>query len=204
MLLKRFKALESLIKSCIYSYQNHECLPDQALMHAHSMLRTTKKNGGIVYVIGNGGSAGIASHFSIDLLNTLEIPSNTLYDSNIMSCISNDYGYEHVFSNPLKTLGKPQDLLVAISSSGSSPNILNTMQVAKEKKMQSLTFSGFESDNPLRHEGTLNYYLEKNDYGLVEMGHFFLAHTIIDTWKFQKESLTSKDALLTVGNAKQN
>ncbi len=204
MILKRFKDLRDLIYNCLYTTPKQQVDSAHALLLTHSMLLNTKENQGIVYSIGNGGSAGIVSHFSIDLLNILKIPSHTLYDSSMMTCIANDYGYEHVFSNPLKTLANSKDLLIAMSSSGSSPNILNAVKVAKEKHMPVITFSGFESSNPLRHMGEVNYYLNQCDYGLVEMGHFFLMHTIIDSWKFHPKASIKKNELLAVGNTKQN
>ncbi|WP_194847350.1 SIS domain-containing protein [Candidatus Neptunochlamydia vexilliferae] len=182
MFEKRFSELSNVIQNCVYS-SDTLLNQNEALDLFHKMLQETK---GTAFVIGNGGSAGIASHFAIDLLNALKVPAQTLYDSNVMTCISNDYGYEEVFSRPLDLLLKKEDLLICISSSGSSQNILNGAAVAKEKGSPVITLSGFEPDNPLRTLGNLNFYLPVMDYGLVEMGHFFLLHTIIDSWKFSQ------------------
>ncbi|MCB1084716.1 MAG: SIS domain-containing protein, partial [Chlamydiia bacterium] len=182
MFEKRFHQLSEVISLCQYTTPDQELNEVQALELFHSYLRQVQNRDGSVYVIGNGGSAGIASHFAIDLLNALEIPAQTLYDSNVMTCISNDYGYDHVFSRPLKLLLKKNDLLVCISSSGNSQNILNGTEVAKKKGASVITLSGFEPHNPLRVLGGLNFFLPIIDYGLVEMGHFFLLHTIIDAW----------------------
>ncbi|MDN3508945.1 MAG: SIS domain-containing protein [Candidatus Neptunochlamydia sp.] len=184
MFTKRFEELSEVINKCIYSSTDQEVTQNQALQIFHSLLLQTKENDGTVFVVGNGGSAGIASHFSIDLLNALKIPSQTLYDSNVMTCISNDYGYDQVFSRPLDLLLKRNDLLVCVSSSGNSQNILNAEAIAKSKDIPIITLSGFEPHNPLRSLGDLNLYLPIIDYGLVEMGHFFLLHTIVDSWNF--------------------
>ncbi|MFA5250753.1 MAG: SIS domain-containing protein [Parachlamydiales bacterium] len=157
--------------------------PLEGLFLFAAFLQKTLRAEGKVFVIGNGGSAGIASHFATDLLKALKIPALTLFDSNIMTCLSNDYGYEHVFSEPLKRLLKKEDLLVAISSSGKSPNILKAAQAALDQKASLITLSGFRFDNPLRFLGGLNIWLEAEDYGLVETGHFFILHTIVDLWK---------------------
>lgn len=183
MLLKRLQELHDLVKSCEYTAKGKNLTASEAIEGAHQLLIDAKNQIGIVYVIGNGGSAGIASHFCIDLLKTLQIPAQTLYDSNSMTCFSNDLGYEQIFSAPLKSLIQPRDLLVAISSSGKSPNILNGVKVAREKGAKIISLSGFASSNPLRNSGDLNFWLDRADYGLVEMGHFFLLHTIIDLWK---------------------
>ncbi len=180
MFEKRFTQLSDVIQNCVYSSSNTILNQHDALDLFHKMLKETK---GTVFVIGNGGSAGIASHFAIDLLNALKVRAQTLYDSNMMTCISNDYGYEEIFSRPLDLLLKKEDLLICISSSGSSQNILNGAAIAKEKETPVITLSGFEPDNPLKTLGNLNFYLPVMDYGLVEMGHFFLLHTIIDSWK---------------------
>lgn len=186
MFLERINELHRLIECCEYSTIDKAISDIQAIRIFHSLLLDVKKKQGIAYLIGNGGSAGIASHFSIDFLNACQIPSNTIFDSSIMTCISNDYGYENVFSNPLKTLINSDDLLIAISSSGKSPNIIKAVEVAKSKTCKVITFSGFLSTNPLKRMGDLNFWLDVSDYGLVETGHFFLLHTIVDAWKSNK------------------
>lgn len=182
MFSSRFRELASCIESCSYTSREAELTAELALQHAHELLSQVKQSGGIVYVIGNGGSAGIASHFSNDLMKALQVPSQTLYDSNLMTCLTNDIGYEHVFSYPLEQLLKSQDLLVAISSSGKSQNILNAALTARNKKASLITLSGFASINPLRSLGELNFWIDQKDYGLVETAHFFLLHTIVDCW----------------------
>jgi D-sedoheptulose 7-phosphate isomerase len=157
----------------------------------HFLLQQVNKVEGITYVIGNGGSAGIASHFSTDLLRTLKLSSATLSDSNMLTCFANDFGYENVYKIPLLRNLRSHDLLVAISSSGKSQNIIDAVQVAKEKKVSVITLSGFSAHNPLRRLGDLNFWLNSNDYGLVETGHFFLLHTVVDTCKVKSENLTT-------------
>ncbi len=180
MFLERMRELADVVQRCTYTTSSGSVSPDEALQMACSVLLQTREKGGIVYIIGNGGSAGIASHFYTDLIKTLEIPASTLVDSNLLTCIGNDYGYEFVYSSPLKTLMKEEDLLVAISSSGKSRNILHATDVARQKSAQVITLSGFLENNPLRKSGDLNFWLDARDYGLVETGHFFLLHTMID------------------------
>jgi D-sedoheptulose 7-phosphate isomerase len=190
MFKRRLEALDSSLHACHVDYNGVKLDVDQGLSQAAHLIRATQKESGIVYVIGNGGSAGIASHFSNDLVKALQIPSQTLYDSNLMTCLANDLGYEHVFSFPLKRLLKPNDLLVAISSSGKSANILNGADVALETGARLITLSGFLVDNPLRVKGQLNFWIGQIDYGLVETSHFFLLHTMIDLWpQFSLNSL---------------
>jgi D-sedoheptulose 7-phosphate isomerase len=182
MFSKRLSDLNAAIASCVYSDQERILTEDDALQLFYRMMAETVAKQGIIYVIGNGGSAGIASHFSNDLMKALQIPSQTLYDSNLMTCLANDLGYENVFSYPLERLIKSNDLLVAISSSGQSPNILKAVDAAQAKSAAVITLSGFKPDNPLRKQGNLNFWIDRRDYGLVETAHFFLLHTVIDLW----------------------
>lgn len=182
MFTRRFSDLAQALKKTAYQAGGNFLDETSWFYQARDALRSVAERGGIVYVIGNGGSAGIASHFSNDLLKARQIPSQTFYDSNVLTCLSNDLGYDKVFSYPLQKLLKPQDLLVAISSSGQSQNILNAADVAVEKSTPLVTLSGFQSHNPLRTKGALNVWVGESDYGLVENAHFFLLHTLIDFW----------------------
>lgn len=185
MFSNRFQELKDAVDSCHYSTLDRSIDEDAALELSFDLLKQSLVHRGIVYVIGNGGSAGIASHFSTDLMKSMKIPSQTLYDSNLMTCLANDYGYDQVFSYPLEKLLKPQDLLVAISSSGKSPNIVKAAEVAVAKKANLITLSGFSTQNPLRKLGQLNFWIDRTDYGLVETAHAFLLHTIVDLWHKQ-------------------
>lgn len=195
MFLKRLNELNKVVHECQYTSLDKEISEEKAIQLFHGFLLQVQEKDGTTFVIGNGGSAGIASHFAIDLLNALKVPAQTLYDSNSMTCISNDYGYAEVFSRPLDLLLKPNDLLISISSSGNSQNILNGVSIAKEKEVPVITLSGFEPHNLLRSTGELNFYLPIIDYGLVEMGHFFLLHTIIDTWNFKASNKQTRSSL---------
>ncbi len=181
----RLKELAACVSACNYTSLTGILTANQALKSAHEYILKTRQNSGIVYVVGNGGSAGIASHFSNDLMKALQVPSQTFYDSNLLTCLANDIGYQNVFSYPLEQMLKPQDLLVTISSSGKSANILNAATTARTRGATLMTLSGFNATNPLRSMGELNFWIDRKDYGLVETAHFFLLHTIIDSWNKQ-------------------
>lgn len=139
-----------------------------------------KKSNGSLYIIGNGGSAGVAGHAVTDFFNVAAIKATTLHESSLMTCFANDYGYENVFSRQVDQLLTDKDILVAISSSGKSLNIRNAVEVANAKHVKTITLSGFNSDNPLRSLGDLNIWLDSKDYGFVEIGHQFILHNIAD------------------------
>lgn len=92
-----------------------------------------KRKGSQVFFVGNGGSAAIASHMTADFMKNGGMNTYSLYDTAVTTCMGNDYGYENIFSKPMKFLMKPNDLLIAISSSGNSVNIINAIITAKEK-----------------------------------------------------------------------
>lgn len=164
-------------------YLMQKCVSEQQVFsEVLDALYRVKNIQGKVYLIGNGGSAGIASHFSIDILNVLKIPSFTFYDSSQLTCLANDYGYEKIFSTPLSIALKEGDLLIAISSSGNSSNILEGVKTAKSLGTKIITFSGFSEENPLKKLGDINFWANSKEYGIVETIHFFWLHTIIDSW----------------------
>lgn len=132
------------------------------------------------YVIGNGGSAAIASHMAEDYTKNGGIRMSAFNDAALLTCFANDYGYERMFEMAVENYMDEGDLLVAISSSGKSPNILNGVYAAKVKGCQVITFSGFKSDNPLRQLGDLNFYVPDDSYGNVEITHLSLLHGILD------------------------
>lgn len=154
------------------------------------LLNKYQDNGKKIFVIGNGGSAAIASHVVIDLQNVMKLPAQTIAESAVTTCISNDYGYEYVYSRPLNLLAQEGDLLIAISSSGKSLNILNACKVMKQKKGVIVALSGFNSDNPLREFGDLSIWTGSQDYGLVETAHAFILHAWVDLAKEQLKSLS--------------
>ena len=183
MFKKRLDELTCVLDKCTYTTSKDVISAGEALEMAHFLLYQVAKVEGIIYVVGNGGSAGIASHFCTDLLRTLEMSAATFSDSSIITCFANDFGYENVYKLPLMRNLRSRDLLVAVSSSGSSPNIIEAAKIAHERKVPVMSLTGFSPHNPLRRLGDLNFWLDSHDYGLVESGHFFLLHTIIDACK---------------------
>lgn len=142
---------------------------------------STKASDATIWWVGNGGSAAACSHLSQDVLNKLGIRSSILNDFALATCMANDYGYSQVFTRPLSVMAKKGDTLVAISSSGNSENILETVKAALDKNMKIITLSGFSEKNKLWQEpSNAAFYLPWDQYGLVEIGHEALLHAIIE------------------------
>jgi D-sedoheptulose 7-phosphate isomerase len=154
--------------------------PEVAMHQMLDLLRDLRRRNGSLYLVGNGGSAAVASHSVTDFLNVGRLRAMTIHDSSLVTCMANDYGYENAFARILSTLAQPGDVLIAISSSGRSLNIRNAAAKVRELGGAAVTLSGFASDNSLRALGNLNIWLDARDYGMVEIGHQFVLHNIVD------------------------
>ena len=133
-----------------------------------------------VYIVGNGGSASIASHVSVDFTKIARIPSATFNNSNLITCFANDYGYENWVLEAIKAYTNKNDLIILISSSGTSNNIVNAAKYCKSNKINLITFSGFNKDNPLSKLGNINFHIDSNKYNYIEMSHHIILLTLVD------------------------
>ena len=140
-----------------------------------------KKSGNQLFFVGNGGSSAIASHMTADYMKNGGMNTYSLYDNAVTTCMGNDYGYEYVFSKPLDFLLKESDLLVAISSSGKSKNIINAIKTAQRKKAFVITLTGFDENNIIKQMGDVNIYVPNHKYGIVESIHNLILQQIVDT-----------------------
>ena len=139
-----------------------------------------KRDRSRIYFVGNGGSAGIASHMAIDWMKNGGFASSCFNDGAALTCLSNDLGFDQVFALPLSRQARPGDMLIAISSSGKSANILAAVAAARGAGATVLTLSGFSPDNPLRREGDMNFYVPNTLYGFVELAHLCVCHAVLD------------------------
>lgn len=153
---------------------------DEGVRRAVAMILSTKANSAKVMVIGNGGSAAIASHMQNDLCKRVGLRAMVVTQSPLLTAIANDHGYDAVFEQPVALWGDPGDLLVAISCSGQSENILRAVRLALGRGCNVMTLSGFKADNALRRLGNLNIYVASMDYGYVESAHAVITHFLTD------------------------
>lgn len=148
--------------------------------HVMVQARKAHADGNKLIFVGNGGSAAIASHMATDYSKNGNIRSLALNDSSMLTCLGNDLGYDQIFAKQIELHARPGDLVIAISSSGRSANILNAVKAARAAKCVVLTFSGFAPNNPLRRLGDINFYIASDRYGFVEIGHLTICHAILD------------------------
>ena len=135
---------------------------------------------GLLYFCGNGASAGMASHMSLDWLKNSGVKAACFNDIASLTAYGNDTGYENIFSLPLRRLTRKGDLLITISSSGNSPNILAALTEAKALGISAVTFSGLGSSNKSRALGALNFFVPCRTYGIAECAHQILLHAWLD------------------------
>jgi D-sedoheptulose 7-phosphate isomerase len=133
-----------------------------------------------VMLVGNGGSAAIAQHMHNDLAKSVGLRAQCFFDAPLMTAITNDDGYPECFEQPIERWTDPGDVLVAISSSGRSENILRAARAAAAGGADVITLSGFAPDNPLRSLGAFNFYVACSAYGPLEAAHMALGHYLTD------------------------
>lgn len=176
-----FATLAEALSGCIATDRAGTEVPLEIAIHsAVELARATQASGNKLMFIGNGGSAGIASHAAIDFSKNGGMPATAFNDPMALTCLANDFGYEHAFAKQVEFYGKKDDLLVAISSSGRSASILNGVAAARTVGAHVLTLSGFTLDNPLRTLGDANLFVDSHEYGFVEISHLALIHAVLD------------------------
>lgn len=175
------RLIQVLKSTQMYGSDGRACSSyDEAVQKLLELFSMIKGQGKQLFFIGNGGSAAIASHMTADFMKNGGMKTYSLYDSSVTTCMGNDYGYEYIFSRPLEFLANPGDLLVAVSSSGNSLNIINAIRAAAEKQMQVVTFSGFQKENKISGMGRYNVYVPCSSYGIVESVHNLMLQQIVD------------------------
>ena len=147
--------------------------------------KTIKQNKGI-FIIGNGGSASIASHVSVDFAKVARVRSSTFNNANLITCFANDYKYENWVTEAIKAYCDRKDLIILISSSGTSKNIVNAAKYCKKNKINLITLSGFNKNNPLSKLGSINFYINSTNYNFIEMSHHIILVSIVDIFTQKK------------------
>ncbi len=153
---------------------------DQAFGFWTQATEAIRERAGTVYLVGNGASASMASHLSADLAKNGHLHTEVFSDLSLITAIANDLDYSEVFAVPLRRRMKPGDMLVAISSSGGSPNVLKAASAARELGGLVATLSAMRADNPLRQMGDLNFYVSAPTYGEAETCHAAILHHWMD------------------------
>ena len=144
-------------------------------------LVESKKNTSKVMIFGNGGSAAIASHVSVDLTKNAKIRTVNFNEADLITCFANDYGYERWVEKAIDFYADDKDVLILISSSGKSQNMLNACKAARNKKISKIiTLTGHSKDNKLSQLGDINLWIDSKAYNYVENIHQVWLLTVVD------------------------
>ncbi|MBI4308997.1 MAG: SIS domain-containing protein [Candidatus Omnitrophica bacterium] len=170
-----FSDFDAVLKNCLKDLSHRKGLEKSV-----KILKATRKTRHKIILVGNGGSSAIAEHMAIDLTKNAGLKAMAFSGSPMLTTFANDFGYEKVFQKAIETFGDQGDVLIAISSGGTSKNILNAVSAAKAKGMKVITLSGFAPDNPLRAKGDINIWVNSRAFGYVELIHNLLLHYIND------------------------
>lgn len=171
------------LKNCIVTDRSQNVIDISDGMDAW-VTRTgkLKKENATMYFVGNGASSMMAGHMSADAAKNGQIRAQAFHETSLMTAVSNDTSYENVFAYPLRRFADPGDVLVTISSSGNSPNIMQAIQAANELGIETITLSGKSPENGSRPLGILNFYIPSQSYGIIECAHQVLLHSWLDQY----------------------
>ena len=151
------------------------------LINLKKIFITTKKNRKKILIFGNGGSAAIASHFSVDLTKNAKMRCTNYNEPDLITCFSNDFGYERWVEMAIKYYGNKGDVLIVISSSGKSKNMINACIAARKKKFSKIiTLTGHLVNNPVKKLGDINLWVNSKAYNYVENIHQFWLLSLVD------------------------
>ena len=141
------------------------------LIELKKLMSGVHAAGNKTIIAGNGGSAAIASHCAVDFTKNAHIRCVNFNETGLVTCLANDYGYEHWIEKALELYADNGDLIVLISSSGKSHNMVLAADYARAHGYKVVTFTGFAADNPLKRRGELNFWVDSRAYNIVEMTH---------------------------------
>jgi D-sedoheptulose 7-phosphate isomerase len=153
----------------------------EKLIKVKKILLDTNSKGKKTMIFGNGGSAAISSHFSVDLTKNARIKCTNYNESDLITCFANDFGYERWVEKTINFYGDEGDSLILISAGGNSPNMINGAKEARKKKInQIITFTGNDKDNKLKKLGDINFWVDSKAYNHIENVHQILLLSLVD------------------------
>lgn len=151
------------------------------LVSVSDQIKKTHKIGKKTMIFGNGGSAAIASHFSVDLTKNARVRCTNYNESDLLTCFSNDFGYERWVEKAIEYYGDEGDSLILISAGGNSPNMTNGAKQARKKEIKNIiTFTGNDKNNNLTKLGDINFWVDSKAYNHIENVHQILLLSLVD------------------------
>jgi D-sedoheptulose 7-phosphate isomerase len=176
-----YDSISTGLKSSLFFYKNKSIDPEILFNEINEKLK--KINHNKIFFFGNGASAAFANHMALDFSKNGKILSRSLSDSALLTALSNDYSYEKAMVEYIKIEGVTKDdLIITISSSGNSPNVLSVLNYCKENKINSISLSGLKKDNKSIALADFSIYVPMKTYGIVECVHQIFLHLILDNY----------------------
>ena len=159
---------------------NHEKYVNDLIL-VKDILKKVNSEGKKIMIFGNGGSAAIASHFSVDLTKNAKVRCVNFNEADLLTCFSNDYGYERWVEKAIKFYADRGDVLILISASGESNNMINAINSAKKVGVKTIiTFTGNNKNNSLSKLGDINFWIDSKSYNHIENVHQILLLSLVD------------------------
>ena len=176
-----FVAITKGMEFSTYFLQKEETTPEFFFQSIKDVLTSLRKNKNRIFFFGNGASAAFANHMALDFSKNGKIPSLSLSDSALLTALANDYSYESAMVEFMKIENiVSEDLVITISSSGNSPNIVSVLKYCSENNITSLSLSGLKPDNKSIALSDYAIYVPVKTYGMVECIHQIFLHLILD------------------------
>ncbi len=180
------KKVKSYLEKLSFKIISDEKIFDKIVKVKNIIIKAKKMNSKIL-IFGNGGSAAIASHVSVDMTKNFNVKAYNFNEADLITCFSNDYGYEKWIEKVIDFYAEKKDIIILISSSGKSQNMLNACRAAKKKKISCIiTFTGNKKKNKLSTLGTINFWVDSNIYNFIENIHQIWLLSICDLLKLNK------------------
>ena len=155
---------------------------ENQIVKSANMLKECKKNNNKVILFGNGASASIANHVSVDLTKNSKFRSVNFNESNLITCFANDYGYENWIKEALNFYYDEGDIVILVSSSGNSKNIVNAAKWLIKKNALLISLTGHKKNNNLNkiNKKGVSFWVDSMSYNYVEISHLFILLTLVD------------------------
>jgi D-sedoheptulose 7-phosphate isomerase len=178
-----FDSIQKGLVNSVYQFNKQKTDPDLFFKKIKELLCSLRKNRNKIYFFGNGASAAFANHMALDFSKNGKILSRSLSDSAMLTALSNDFSYEKAMEEYLKIEGVTiNDLVITISSSGNSPNIVNALIYCKANNIKSFSLSGLERNNKSIEIADYSIYVPMKTYGMVECIHQIYLHMMLDEY----------------------
>ena len=153
---------------------------DEAILNFRNSIANTYENNGRLIFLGNGASASLSSHAATDFTKQAKIPSIAFNDHNLVTALSNDYGYENWVSKAIEYYCKKNDMLIFISVSGESKNLINGIKYANKNNIKTASLTGSKQNNTVKINTDISLWVDSKAYNIVECIHTIWITLIID------------------------